>query len=660
MQIKEVTKGLVVQIFYVIMLFTAASNIVVEQWQNTLSIIVLWGIGILILSVVIFYLWLKGGIISGKVGVYWLVWDFCVLYTFWQKRMDVTSMIFMGIPAVAVLLYPRWGQTLTMKRYYCRWTRFFLGLVSVYYSFALIGNELFMQETRMNLSSIRVSLFVLYTVTLYPSIYAVVVLFEWLAKKARNLELENDKRKVILAGGVCGLATGIVLFGCAYGFYPAGMSNDSVRHWSEALGIWNISDRSPIAFTLFIRFLSDIYHNPFVYVIFQVVFFALVSGSFFSYLREKGISLVFLVPCAVITGILPNNYTEVAYLSKNPLFAIINLWLIVLLTKLFECPKKCLGVLFRKKLLVCLIALYLIRFNNIPAYVFAIAAMIYLTVRFYKAIQIYLVDIAVSSAILIAITVGPIYDLAVQEHHETSFPFSSTITASLGCALLNDIDLPEDTLEIMNNVLPLELWKERYSPHNADTFSFGDPRPNMIGINAQAYLKAYGRLFISAPDIVIKSLLDGNESLWNISMAKTSWNRRFYYGIPENMPQEILPEKIQTLEPQKGRYLYKTVTTSFAIKFAEWTASVKILDILIWRSGIYIVLLLCFLVFITVNRHFERIWVILPTCMTIGTYALLLGWQIYSYTYFIGIGIIVFIVMTLLSLFSNKKTIMVS
>ena len=173
----------------------------------------------------------------------------------------------------------------------------------------------------------------------------------------------------------------------------------------------------------------------------------------------------------MITGILPNNYTEVVYLSKNPLFAIINLWLIVLLTKLFECPEKCLSVLFRKKLLVCLIALYLIRFNNIPAYIIAIAAMIYLTVRFYKAIQIYLVDIAVSSAILIAITVGPIYEMAVQEHYETSFPFSSTITAALGCAFLNDINLPKDTLEIMNNVLPLELWKERYSPHNSDIFS---------------------------------------------------------------------------------------------------------------------------------------------------------------------------------------------
>lgn len=46
---KSNIKGLVVQIFYVIMLFTMAFIIVVEQCQNTLSIIV-FCIGTLILD----------------------------------------------------------------------------------------------------------------------------------------------------------------------------------------------------------------------------------------------------------------------------------------------------------------------------------------------------------------------------------------------------------------------------------------------------------------------------------------------------------------------------------------------------------------------------------------------------------------------------------
>lgn len=650
---KKEIKSLIITIFYATILFALIFIIAMEQYRGKLCLVISTGIVALALTVYIFYLCFKRGKISGRIGIYWIVWLCCALYAFSQRRMDVVGIIFLGIPAIAVFLYPRWGYTLTMKRYYGGWIRFFLGLISIYYSFALTGNELFMQETRMNLSYARISLFVLYTVALYPSIYAAILAFEWLAKKARNLEPEADKRKVILAGIACGITTSVVLLIFAYGFYPAGMSNDSISHWTQAHG-YKIADNHPIAFTLLIQFLSGIYNNPFVFVIFQIIFFSFVAGSLFAYLREKGLPLVYLVPCAVIIGILPNNYTEVAYLSKNPLFAIINLWLIVLLVRLFECPDKSLGILSRKKLLVCLIALYLIRFNNIPAFIAAIVAFIYLTVRFYKVIKGYLIDIAISSMILIVIIVGPIYDAVVETHVESYFLFNNNISAALGCALINDVSLPEDTLEIMEKVLPLEMWKERFRQHNFDAFVFANPIPDMYGIDIQEYVRAYGRLFVSEPDIVIKSWLDMKESLWNISMAKTSYNRRFYYGVPANMPQELLPTEMQGMEPENGLYPYKTATTSFAVKFADWTTNVKILDILIWRSGIYIVLLLCFMAFIAVNHQFDRIFIILPTCMTIGTYVVLLGWQIYAYTYFIGIGIMAFIVMTLLSLSVNK------
>lgn len=626
----------------------------IGQYWEALWIIVILGIGILALTAIIFYCCFKGGETLGKIVLYWFVWSFCVGYTLFQKHMDVSTVIFLAIPGMTVFFYPRWGHTLTMEKYYHGWVKAFLGLVSVYYSFALIGNELFMQGKRMNINYITFSLFIIFTVALYPSIYAAMLFFEWLVKKVRKLEPEEDRKKIFLAGVICGAITGLLLFCGAYGFYPAAMGHDSVSHWTQALGYYPITGEHPIAFVILIRFLACIYNNPFVFVIFQIIFFSFVAGSFFSYLREKGIPLLFLVPFAAVLGVLPNNYTEVAYFSKNPLFSIINLWIIILLVKLFEHPEKCERILFRKKLLISFVALYLVRHNNIPAFIAGAAALVYLTIKCYKVVKMHLIDITVSAVVLIALIIGPVYAAVAQpgkgSYLSLSYMLNNGISAALESALANNVDLPEETLEVMNRVLPLGMWEERFKPHNYDVFVWTEPRPDYTVINGAEYLKAYGRLFISDPDIVIKSWLDLNESLWNISMAKTSYNMRFTYGIPADMPQELLPKEIQGLDEP-----YKTITTPYALGFANWTANIKILDILIWRSGIYIVLLLCFIVFLAVNRHFNWIWVILPTCMTIGTYVVFLGWQTYSYTYFIGIGVVFFAIMTLLALFTKGE-----
>lgn len=666
---KNQIKNTILQtIIYSIMIITvaeAAISIKVErknivqlltagQYWETLWIIVLLGIGVLALTAIVFYCCFKGGANLEKIVLYWFVWGFCVGYTVLQKHMDVSSVIFLGVPGITVALYPRWGNTLTMKNYYPCWVKFFLRLVGIYYSFALIGNDLFMQGKRMNINYITLFLFALFTIALYPSMYAVMLFFEWLVKKIRTLKPEEERKKIFLAGVICGGITGLSLFCGAYGFYPAAMGHDSVSHWTQALGYYPITGEHPIAFVILIRFLAGIYNNPFVFVMFQIIFFSLVVGSFFSYLREKGIPLLFLMPFAAVLGCFPNNYTEVAFFSKNPLFSIINLWIIILLVKLFEHPEKCESVIFRKKILISFVALYLIRHNNIPAFIAGIAALVYLTIKCYKVVKMHLIDTAVSAIILIALIIGPVYAAVEQpgkgSYLTLSYMLNNGISAALESALANDIDLPEETLEVMDRVLPLGMWEERFEPHNYDVFVWTKPRPDYTAINGSEYIKAYGRLFISAPDIVIKSWLDLNESLWNISMAKTSYNIRFTYGIPADMPQELLPGKIQGLDEP-----YKTATTSYALGVANWTASIKILDILIWRSGIYIVLLLCFIVFLAVNRHFNWIWIILPTCMTIGTYVVFLGWQIYSYTYFIGIGVVFFVIMTLLALFTKKR-----
>ena len=75
---------------------------------------------------------------------YWIIWFLCVCCTAVNGRMDFTNVVLLLVPAIVMFLYPKWRNTTTMESYFRPWTKFFVGLVSVYYSFALTGNNIFM------------------------------------------------------------------------------------------------------------------------------------------------------------------------------------------------------------------------------------------------------------------------------------------------------------------------------------------------------------------------------------------------------------------------------------------------------------------------------------------------------------------------------------
>ena len=398
------------------------------------------------------------------------------------------------------------------------------------------------------------------------------------------------------------------------------------------------------------RLLSYIAQTPYTYIQFQCIAFALVMSGVFDMMYRFGIPRAVVYLLSVTAALLPCNYMSMSYCSSNPLFAILVLWNMLLMLRLLYDPEKYAGsALWIIEMAIAMASVYLVRRNGFTAFAPMIACLLYLAFKYRTKLKINRIVSAVfASCALIALITGPIYKAFDDEiEHVKKKPLTSLLTPLASC-LANDLELPEEILEMMDDVYPLEKWCTGYNQYHSDTLAHANPEPEFFKITTSKALSVYFQVFNMYPDVVIKDRLDGAESLWNVfsSKAMRAYNERYYLGVLATSDYE--PKKYQGVEPnEKGYWYVPNAISTAAVAFSDWIASIPLLDALVWRSGIYIILALLYMIDMVSRRQARLIWVIMPTVLTAAGLMLSLGWQIYAYRYFMGISVVCFIMVTL-------------
>ena len=565
------------------------------------------------------------------------------------REFSATLLILLTASACAVIWWnvtPRKSQLLlfTHKGYGVA-----IILLTGYAAFAIAGNQLFMLQSRMVFSASKLVSLLLVAVMIYPIELACLGLFDFIREKmsARNGQAVVYARRVRVISFL--LMYGILTL-ISIGFYPANMSPDSVAYWCGALKEGKLFDNTPIALILFQRLLSYIAQTPYTYIQFQCIAFALVMSGVFDMMYRFGIPRAVVYLLSVTAALLPCNYMSMSYCSSNPLFSILVLWNMLLLLRLFYEPQKYAGsTLWMIEIAIAMASVYLVRRNGFTAFVPVIACLLYLAFKYRTKLKINRIVSAVfASCALIALITGPIYKAFDDEiEHVKKKPLTSLLTPLASC-LANDLELPEEILEMMDDVYPLEKWCTGYNQYHSDTLAHANPEPEFFKITTSKALSVYFQVFNMYPDVVIKDRLDGAESLWNVfsSKAMRAYNERYYLGVLATSDYE--PKKYQGVEPnEKGYWYVPNAISTAAVAFSDWIASIPLLDALVWRSGIYIILALLYMIDMVSRRQARLIWVIMPTVLTAAGLMLSLGWQIYAYRYFMGISVVCFIMVTL-------------
>ena len=522
-------------------------------------------------------------------------------------------------------------------------------LLTGYAAFAIAGNQLFMLQSRMVFSASKLVSLLLVAVMIYPIELACLGLFDFIRER---MSVRNGK--IIIHAGRVRVISFLLMYGIltliSIGFYPANMSWDSVKYWCGVLEEGLIRDNTTIALILFQRLLSYIVQTPYIYIQFQCITFALVMSGILDMMYRFGLPHVAVYLLSVATALLPCNYMTMTYFSSNPLFSILVLWNMLLLLRLFYEPQKYAGsTLWMIEIAIAMASVYLVRRSGFTAFVPVIACLLYLAFKYRTKLKINRIVSAVfASCALIALITGPIYKAFDDEiEHVKKKPLTSLLTPLASC-LANDLELPEEILEMMDDVYPLEKWCTGYNQYHSDTLAHANPEPEFFKITTSKALSVYFQVFNMYPDVVIKDRLDGAESLWNVfsSKAMRAYNERYYLGVLATSDYE--PKKYQGVEPnEKGYWYVPNAISTAAVAFSDWIASIPLLDALVWRSGIYIILALLYMIDMVSRRQARLIWVIMPTVFTAAGLMLSLGWQIYAYRYFMGISVVCFIMVTL-------------
>ncbi len=571
-------------------------------------------------------------------------WVAVIESAFYVGQMNVTFALLLGVSmCTAFWLYTR---PAIMERYFCTPAMVAMFLLSVYFTFALAGNDLFMKGVRMDLSGNTISCFVLLAVALCPILYAMLALFEFAIAKSKKLEPQRDRKKIFRAGVILFfLFAGIELV-FSLGFYPANMSPDSVDHWLQAIGYWDLENGHPVIFPLFIRLLSKIALTPYVYIVFQILFCAFVISKWLLFLYEKGVSLKALILFTVFMALLPSNNLTLTLLSKNPIFAILNLWVLMQLVRLFDDPGRCVrGIWWNVETAISLAFLFLVRRNGFLAVYVAAAVIIMMTCFRLKLVKWKTLPSLAGALVIVLLVQGPLYSnyTIIKRASGARQPPLTTLYSRI---LVSQVEVPEDIKETMETILPEEEYYARFNPYNADIMAATKPRPNYGDMSTKEGLSIYLRLLLRYPDIVIEDRLQATDLCWNIlnNQDSRAWNHRYIAGIHISMPQECLPQFLKGTEAGSADLYFKPNAISKLLSsFSTFIEGKPLLDAFVWRNGIYIVWFLAFAITLGAHRRLSRIWIFMPNIATLVTLVLLIGWQIYHYIYFFPMATVAFI-----------------
>lgn len=279
-----------------------------------------------------------------------------------------------------------------------------------------------------------------------------------------------------------------------------------------------------------------------------------------------------------------------------------------------------------------------LRHNGIVPAAFIVLFCLWRTVRHFKRERFRLFVAALIGVVSFAIYKGPIFALLhVAPNTASTY---TTMLCAVGSCVNKNLPLSDDTTQTLETIMPIEDWRDFYSRFEGhDQYLWGrgeDARFDTAHITAQLAFSMYFDALFKYPDVVIKDRLDGMDILWNIRQPDDSFNSKTHDVIC-NMEKTAELFAVENLTQSSWGDNYNKSSIAELNRKAVNTQPGQVADMLLWRSGSYIVLLLTLLLFWAAN-HMKYIWCAsLPLVGNIAGSLLVVYHQSFRYVYFIQV-----------------------
>ena len=535
-----------------------------------------------------------------------------------------------------VLLLP--GHPDYLKKYRTRGRCIALGGISVYSSLAAFGHRLLaMEEARMHIEWDDALYLLLGALWFLPLLLLFLYGMEWLSHRPVRPELKPLARwKAWLITFAALMAVQGVLL---YSFAPGGYGNDGVYEYMQAVGTIQLNDWHPIINALMERLLLSVFNSPVFITLVQMAVYAAIVTEFLLLARDCGLRTGGLILLGCLFLLVPSQAMNSISVTKDMPYLYALLGVTLLLLKLLRDPEYFRRVRFWVGMAACLFFMTAYRHNGImPAAVIIIVCGVLFLKRWKKkqrqAWKLLLGPVI--GVLLIGVWKGPV-NKATEAVPNTSSTYVTMLCAAASC-VNQDLPLSLEAHQIMEEVMPLSVWKQYYSRYEGhDQYmwvsEFGFDTSSITAVKAfRVYLEALARY----PDVILKDRLDGMDILWDIRQPETSFNMRYFDYVDGSFEVETAMD-LSDMELESGRYYSHRGLADLYRKISLYRGSNGIVDMVLWRSGIYVILLMVLLVFWQANGLNRLHLAAVPLWGNLACSLLAVYHQSFRYVYFIQV-----------------------
>lgn len=560
---------------------------------------------------------------------------YLLFYTFPKITPDGFTTVFLILLAAASclsLFSPR------LEGYKTRSGAALVAAVALYASLASFGQRFFLDgNTRMHFSAEGAFCTLLGTVWFIPVVCMLLAALERLASVRRPAAVIEPARRQRAFGALLAimcLCQAVIL----WSFWPGGFPADCLDLMNQAVGPGGINNWHPALNAICYRLILSVFPHAGALVAVQLFFFALLCTEYLMLGYDRGVPFQALAVLGAAACLMPNQVIFGISPLKDYPYTLALLWAAYLMVRLALDPA---GELSNWRFLAALpLSLFLVygfRHNGVVPFAALLLLFGWITLRRFPEVRYRLAGAGLAAVLLVAAYKGPVFDLLNIPKGVGMSPYTTMLCAAASC-VNKDLPLSEKSTAIMESVLPLDQWADyydRYSGHDPYYWGrgeLGEAYPyDPSHITAKEAFTVYLEALFKYPDVVIKDRLDGMDLMWDVRQPSDGFNAKGFYGTVISSEDVRLTEYFGYEPMVPGEHYYNDSRLAMMYQDTVNTPANSVLDMLLWRSGAYLILLMALGLFWWKNRMRTLFWAAAPLLGQIAGLMLVLYHQSYRY-----------------------------
>ena len=525
-----------------------------------------------------------------KVLAFLLMGNFVFLF-FTSERIQPTHLtqgFLLLLTVASVWCFNR--QSGCMEKYRTKGSRAAIGIIAVYASLASFAQRFFLDgNTRMHFS--LPGLFYVLSGILWfiPVIWLLLFALEWLSARPRTLPKPGSRKKALCVLLIALLLCQVFVLWVEW---PGGFPLDAIDQYHQALGDYGMSDNHPFLCTMLERIILTVIPHPAALTAVQLLLFSLVLCAFLMMGYDRGMPLPLLVFLGCFFELMPNQALSWTNVLKDFPFTFALLWGTYLLLQLALDTPRSRKWPFYACLALDIFLVSLLRHNGAAPAAAMIVLCIVLTVRRYEQVKLRALTAAVLAAVSFGVFKGPVMT-ALNVAPTVLSPYT-TLFCAVGSCVNKDLPLSEEADAILEKALPLEDWRDYYARYYGhDYYYYQRPAGSVpytpTEVTTPEILRVYGEALCKYPDVILKDRIDGCDILWDVVQPEDGYTAKsfcFIYSFDE-LGQYV---NIEDYRDDSGNLLpYKQNFFTKAYLQLTGTPRNSVVDILLWRTGAYLI-----------------------------------------------------------------------